>query len=479
MPNPRMLEGYRAGIDDDSSSNTSREERAEFTFEDALLEDPVEVTRQTPSPSPPTTPTDDQAEDEGAQPTAPLRQIQVPSTLSFQQAEWQREPTTNGAVTTSHRRQERHQEPTSSGAVRTSRRREEPQRQDRPRHRRNDDGEPEGREGDGDRRQRRSERTRRQAACLKRWIIAAVVLIVLLLILVIVVAVVALGGDDDNTDGRDSRNEEEPQPPIEVDPTIPPSTLTPDTLQLNTLQPTTSPTMEPTVKQTLAPTSSPAPTPSPKCFTGLEELSEAVDKYVEDPTGGLTASDYGHPIGSWCITGVSDLSLLFFAGRNRKLETFNHDISAWSTGSVTRMQLTFSDLSDFDQDLSAWDTSRVTDFTGTFNSCTNFQGDSLSTWNTTRARTMRGMFAQATRFNGDLSVWNVENVLDTSSMFRDATSFNQNLCAWGSRLKQDVAVDNMFSNTNCSDEVNPDMSASPPGPFCQVCTNTTTSSGGI
>ena len=52
---------------------------------------------------------------------------------------------------------------------------------------------------------------------------------------------------------------------------------------------------------TLMPTAAPtlAPTEPKKCFASGVELTFAVDSYLTQPDGSLTADTYGHPIGSW------------------------------------------------------------------------------------------------------------------------------------------------------------------------------------
>jgi hypothetical protein len=54
-------------------------------------------------------------------------------------------------------------------------------------------------------------------------------------------------------------------------------------------------------------------------------------------------------------------------------------------------------------------------------------------------------------------------------MFNAANGFNQNLCSWGARVQSDATVEFMFSGTACDEQGNPILTATPPGPFCNIC----------
>jgi hypothetical protein len=57
-------------------------------------------------------------------------------------------------------------------------------------------------------------------------------------------------------------------------------------------------------------------------------------------------------------------------------------------------------------------------------------------------------------------------------MFNHALSFSQDLCAWGPKVGSTTRMEWMFRYTQCPKNGNrddPDLSASPPGPFCFVC----------
>ena len=61
------------------------------------------------------------------------------------------------------------------------------------------------------------------------------------------------------------------------------------------------------------------------------DLKVAVDAYLTDPSGALTAAEYGHPIGNWNVSLVTDFGELFDETRTFGLAVaaFNEDISKW------------------------------------------------------------------------------------------------------------------------------------------------------
>ena len=126
---------------------------------------------------------------------------------------------------------------------------------------------------------------------------------------------------------------------------------------------TTPPTLAPSV-------------PPPECFSDLSQLALAVDDYVLDPSGSLTAQRYGHPIGEWCVSLVTGFDSLFSTRRNPLVATFNENISGWQVFEAKSFFAMFEGAREFNQDLSGWEVSNSVDFRAMFSDCESFnQGE--------------------------------------------------------------------------------------------------------
>uniref|UniRef100_A0A7S3LE04 BspA family leucine-rich repeat surface protein n=1 Tax=Amphora coffeiformis TaxID=265554 RepID=A0A7S3LE04_9STRA len=165
------------------------------------------------------------------------------------------------------------------------------------------------------------------------------------------------------------------------------------------------------------------------CFLTTEELFSAVDAYLQDPSGGLTAGVYGHPIGSWCVSEITTFDDVFNAFRNPLAATFNEDLSGWDTSNALSMFRMFYAARTFNQDLSSWNTAGVLSFMAMFTNCTAFNGN-ISNWDTSSALEMDYMFNNATSFTQDLSGWDVSSVESFSWMFAYAELFTADLSGW-------------------------------------------------
>lgn len=118
---------------------------------------------------------------------------------------------------------------------------------------------------------------------------------------------------------------------------------------------TPPPTSEPTMPSTSTQTETLLP------ISSILELLNATDAYLEDrsPTSDV-ALMYGHPIGSWNVSLVTNFSSIFNAERNPLASTFDDDLSGWDTSAAESMEQTFFLASRFNGDVSTWSTGRVT-----------------------------------------------------------------------------------------------------------------------
>ena len=141
-----------------------------------------------------------------------------------------------------------------------------------------------------------------------------------------------------------------------------------------------------------------------KCFSDRDELKSAVNAYIGEDN--CTANDqcavaqtYGWPIGTWCVSEVTDMTELFKGNK-----TFNEDLSGWDVSSVTTMKGMFSSARSFNSDVSSWDVSSVIE--------------------------MEQLFFSAEAFNRDISPWTVSSVINMKGMFEETTAFNIGLSSW-------------------------------------------------
>lgn len=260
-----------------------------------------------------------------------------------------------------------------------------------------------------------------------------------------------------------------------------------------------------------------------KCFESSQDLQRAISCYQSERSLGSLAEvqqTYGSSISSWCTELVSDFSGIF-----RGLRGFNEDLSGWETTQVTSLAGAFAGTSHFAANMSQWKTSRVVNMSALFADSLGFASD-ISNWDVSGVIDLQNTFRNATDFvGGDLAGWNTSSVLNMASMFRNASSLainattwdtshvsnfsftfrycssvvhgvsgwnvssardmrqmfawapwlNESLCSWGLALKEriDLPVSGMFQGTaqgtSCPVDADPDLSASPPGPFCSPC----------
>ncbi|KAH8073097.1 hypothetical protein JL721_3075 [Aureococcus anophagefferens] len=174
-------------------------------------------------------------------------------------------------------------------------------------------------------------------------------------------------------------------------------------------------------------------------FASKSDLETAVDAWVADADAATTT--YGH-ISTWDVSAVTDMSELFCGlasctHYNTEAQSFNDDIGAWDTSSVTIMSHMFRSANAFDQDIGAWDTASVTDMSYMFRVARTFDQD-IGGWDTSSVTDMNWMFNSADAFDQDIGGWDTSAVTDMWSMFAFAGSFNQDLGAWDTSSVTDM-----------------------------------------
>lgn len=129
-------------------------------------------------------------------------------------------------------------------------------------------------------------------------------------------------------------------------PTTPRPTRAPQTFPVF-ISPTNSPSNSPTRNPTRSPSQRPVPNPialptaSPISSSSLRVSSRAalwaaIDAYLD---GTMEI-----PIGNWDVSEITDFSLAFSAGRNRKAASFNEDLTNWNTKNAVSMRRMVCDV---------------------------------------------------------------------------------------------------------------------------------------
>ena len=154
----------------------------------------------------------------------------------------------------------------------------------------------------------------------------------------------------------------------------------------------------------------------------------------------FAASSFNQDIGLWNVAKGEAFAFMFEGSG------FNRPIGGWNLLSAVNLESMFLDNDHFNQPLNAWDVSKVTDF--------------------------RSMFMNSV-FNQNVAAWNLQSAggpgTGMTNMFSGASIFNQDLCPWGIHTNPAAAVGGLFDATDCPVKADPDLTGSPPGPFCYAC----------
>ena len=119
-----------------------------------------------------------------------------------------------------------------------------------------------------------------------------------------------------------------------------------------------------------------APTPTPiacpgnpsiQAFTSKQALEDAVDEYLIDSSdSSIVATQFGHPIDTWCVAFIDDFSNLFSSARNPNAASFNEPIGSWDLSAATDLSGMFIGSVGFDQPIESWNVSSVKSFDSMF-----------------------------------------------------------------------------------------------------------------
>ena len=158
-------------------------------------------------------------------------------------------------------------------------------------------------------------------------------------------------------------------------------------------------------------------------LTNATILAAVKETLAADATGAEPHTKYG-PIGSWDVSQVTDMCMLFF-----RATAFNQDIGGWDVSNVTGMRGVFYGAAAFNQDIGGWNVSNVENMDSMFFGATAFDQD-IGRWKVSKVENMEGMFMYASAFNQDIGRWTVSKVENMLEMFRGASAFNQDIGRW-------------------------------------------------
>ena len=169
-----------------------------------------------------------------------------------------------------------------------------------------------------------------------------------------------------------------------------------------------------------------------------DSIRTAVDAWLTD--NAAAEATYGH-ISMWDTSGVTDMSSLFYEGRN-EASSFNEDIGAWDTSGVTTMYRMFWGARAFNQDIGGWAVHSVRNMHGTFNGVSSFNQD-IGAWVVHSVTSMQQMFDHAYAFDQDLG-WCVGDDVNLHWAFTytqcEATSCGVVRCSTKGKEQTPVAI---------------------------------------
>ena len=133
---------------------------------------------------------------------------------------------------------------------------------------------------------------------------------------------------------------------------------------------------------------------------------------------------------------------------------FNGPIGGWDISGVTDLTLMFFSANVFNQDISSWDVSNVTQFDGMFSSASAFN-QNIGGWNVSSSTNMDSMFGNALAFDQNIGSWNVRNVTDFNDFMLgkspsnfSATNLDAIYNGWSALPSLQSSVTASFGNIN-------------------------------
>jgi surface protein len=143
---------------------------------------------------------------------------------------------------------------------------------------------------------------------------------------------------------------------------------------------------------------------------------------------------------------------------------FNQPVP-FNTSNVVTMDHMFEKTYNFNQSLSSFNTSKVNEMSKMFARALVF--NQPLPFDTSKVASFQEMFKSAIEFNQDVSAFKVGGRRRVMrGMFLDADKFSQNLSAWSGHVNTKSDVTQMFRGTACPRKRDPNLRASPQGPFC-------------
>jgi len=184
------------------------------------------------------------------------------------------------------------------------------------------------------------------------------------------------------------------------------------------------------------PLPTPAPTVSP-LVADDSTIRTAVAAWFDDATA--AEATYGH-ISTWETGGVTYMGCLFCVRQSwmdpyswlddcvlpPAASSFNEDISAWDTSSVTWMHVMFFGQGSYNRPLGNWRVDNVQHMLLMFARAYAFN-QPLDDWSVDNVEDMSWMFSYASSFNQPLGKWSLDSVTSIGAMFKDASAFDQDL----------------------------------------------------